>query len=52
VALQESNLPAYAVSPGEVSHAYGIFHLCFKKGQKATGEVFIVRLQQLLAGRI
>ena len=26
--------------------------LCFKKGQKTTGEAFIVRLQQLPAGRI
>jgi hypothetical protein len=34
--LWESNPTAYAVSPGEVSPAYGIFHYVFKKGQKAT----------------
>jgi hypothetical protein len=25
----------------EVSHTYGIFHQGFKKGQKATGEIFL-----------
>lgn len=38
--FQDSNLPAYAVSPNEVSHIYGIFHNVLK-GQKAIDEDII-----------
>jgi len=39
--FQDSNLYRFrGIQPGEVSPAYDIFHYFFKKGQKATGEIF------------
>jgi len=40
--FQDSNLYRFrGIQPGEVSPAYDIFHYFFKKGQKATGEIFL-----------
>jgi len=49
--FQDSNLPALAVSPTKY-HSLTASFIYIKKGQKATGEGFIVRLLQLLVGRI
>jgi len=48
--FQDSNLHRLHGLTNEVTRTYGIFHYIFKKGQKATGEVFTELLVKLITG--